>query len=346
MKPVSEWDENYILHELAVGEFDWLDMKDRRALDLSIPNVSESQVRENLSKHLSAFANSGGGQLLLGMQDPNISTGRHFVSDGGVEVTLPKKGDTREWLENIISNLMEYPLRKFNVYAITRKDENSEIGEGRAVYVIDIPDSPDAPHQAQDKKYYARVGGRSQTIGHRLIMDIANRRQSPKITLEFRINASKPKVLKTGSSTNTITDVFLRTFAFNQGKVLANYAEWEMWIPLGCLENAASHEVRNQFYNEPTAVIIDLQNRMSKKFGIFDHYYFSGNNRRNMTYDPILPNRHYAQRERISSYWYTHRNSYSEDLGIYWTVYADNAPPEEGFTKLSDIKIINAGEEK
>ena len=58
----------------------------------------------------------------------------------------------------------------------------------RALYVVDIADSPHAPHQStRDKKYYARVAGKSQPISHRMVIDIIGRRQHPNIESEFEI---------------------------------------------------------------------------------------------------------------------------------------------------------------
>ena len=94
MKPVSEWDEAYIL-SLPVGEFDWLEAKGRRSLDLTIPNVTEDTVLATISKEVSAFANSGGGTLIYGLTDPKSGDTEWHVDDGGVSVTV-KRGGTKE----------------------------------------------------------------------------------------------------------------------------------------------------------------------------------------------------------------------------------------------------------
>ncbi len=95
MKPTRDWDEAYILRGLPIGEHDWFETKGRRALDLTIPNVKEHDVRETLSKALSAFANTGGGQVVYGLENQKGATERR-VDDGGIAITGPK-GDTRVW---------------------------------------------------------------------------------------------------------------------------------------------------------------------------------------------------------------------------------------------------------
>jgi hypothetical protein len=67
------------------------------------------------------------------------------------------------------------------VYVITRKDAASGIAADKAIFVIEIPDSESAPHQATDRKYYARIAGKSKPIGHRMVLDILGRIKHPKI---------------------------------------------------------------------------------------------------------------------------------------------------------------------
>ncbi len=50
MREPREWDEEYLLN-LPVGEFDWLEVKGRRGLDLTLGNVKEPDVR-HLFRHL------------------------------------------------------------------------------------------------------------------------------------------------------------------------------------------------------------------------------------------------------------------------------------------------------
>src|SRR5690348_4188144 len=105
MKSVRDWDEDYVLR-IASGEFGDTEVKGRMSLDLNDVIVKEANVRETLAKALSAFANSGGGYLIYGVKDPkkwinNVPE----VEDGGVPITLVSKGDTREWLDSVISNL-------------------------------------------------------------------------------------------------------------------------------------------------------------------------------------------------------------------------------------------------
>lgn len=126
MKDPRKWDENYLIN-LPIGEFDWLEVKGRRGLDLTISKVNETNVRENLSKAISAFANSGGGIIIFGLCNPHINW---QVDDGGINLKV-KTPSTREWLEDIIPTLVDLPLNCFNVYVIQKSGSNSQIAEGQ-----------------------------------------------------------------------------------------------------------------------------------------------------------------------------------------------------------------------
>jgi len=103
MREPKDWDEEYLLN-LPIGEFDWLEAKGRRGLDLTLSSVDENDVKSTMSKAISAFANSGGGTLVFGLANPNK---QWQVDDGGIDLAI-KKPNTREWLEDIIPTLVDY----------------------------------------------------------------------------------------------------------------------------------------------------------------------------------------------------------------------------------------------
>ena len=43
------------------------------------------------------------------------------------------------------------------------------------IYVIEVPPSPQAPHQSNDRKYYKRRGSHSEVMEHYEIEDVRNR---------------------------------------------------------------------------------------------------------------------------------------------------------------------------
>ena len=148
----QRWTEDEI-GNLPAGEHDAFDRKSGMLLD-------DPKLREKLSKALSAFANSGGGSLIIGVAD-----------DGTFDGVLPDRTahtTTREWLEQVIPSLLQYPLSDFRVHQV-EPAAPSAIPAGRALLVIDVGDSRLAPHQSTVTKLYYCRGQRSVSAGVALL---------------------------------------------------------------------------------------------------------------------------------------------------------------------------------
>lgn len=334
MKPVIEWDEEYI-RQLPRGEFDWIEFKGRKGLDFSIPSINESKVLENLSIQVAAMANSGGGTLVYGMTDP-IDLSEREIDDGGVALDL-KGRNTKEWLEDVIPHLVEFPLRRFSVLALTRDSGAPAVQEGRGIIVIDISDSPEAPHQARDSKYYVRVGGKSRPAGHRIVSDIFNRGNHAEFKLEFSLCSetwipSNGMPTPFGSERSPVRSVHLEVTAQNSGAVFAQFVRFFVAIP----ERFVSQD--------------DQESGTSKMVGGDRYFEFEENNKRrdvvghNMGYpkyggswfDPILPG--------LSRTWKFSLHpglmpEHIKDEIILWSIHADSAPFAEGKVALTDLQF-------
>jgi len=205
VKPPREWSIEDVLG-LPAGEQDWFERKGSKALDLTLSGVDENRVRSGLSVTLSAMANSGGGQIIYGLTD----TGQ--VDMGGVSRAV--KQGTKAWLEDIIPKLVEFNLQGFSVFEISDLSTTApRPGKGKSLYVIDVPDSETAPHQATDQRYYGRVGGKSRPLPHRFVLDIMNRRKYPLVEPII-----EPVV---ESRTEQSTTVRLRLLLKNRGPIRA-----------------------------------------------------------------------------------------------------------------------------
>ena len=165
-----EWTEQYIeslprednrVEKKSSGTDDWTDDK----------------FRAELAKQLSAFANTGGGSLIFGANDEGMI-------DGGLRLVRRGRQSTKEWLEDIIPHSTEPEIIGFRVIELQPSSGSTHIEAGKAVFVIEIPDSDRAPHQSvSDLLYYVRIGSKSRPAPHRIIEDIRNRAVYPLIRI-------------------------------------------------------------------------------------------------------------------------------------------------------------------
>ena len=117
---------------------------------------------------------------------------------------------------------------KLDIQQINRKAVESTIESGRAVFVIDIPDSETAPHQALDNRYYGRIASSSKPLGHQWIMDILGRRKFSDLEISFNyafINPDDPNHCRIEG----IQPVLIVNIS-NKGKVYANYVNCILFI--------------------------------------------------------------------------------------------------------------------
>lgn len=330
MKAIDEWDESYILDLVAGSELDGLEFKGRPEVDLTLPNVNDIR-RDNLAKALSALVNLGGGTLILGINDRTKT-----IDAGGIDKNI--RGGTKEWLENILPALVDPPLPKLNVHEICGNTEDSSILPGRALYVVEIKESPLAPHQSvHEHVYYGRAGSKSIPLGHRMVLDIINRKQYPNLEVSFlvaSVNENDPnRLLSEGQH-----KILLITIN-NPGQVFAKYVNVIIFVPKYLFHPMAPIDgVSNEIVTLDDGkqyVRIVRENVISEIYS--PQMRVVG--RESGRYTPILPGRHHSMTVplvdnflELSEYFPMHGTK------IRWKLYADNAPMKKGVFLLKDIK--------
>ena len=327
MKEPQDWDEEYILTSLPVGEFDWFEAKGSQVVK---PEAKEIN-RDLLSKAISALANSGGGILVLGLKQADK---KWLIDDGGIPDHVGQI-TTKEWLEDIIPNLVEMPLQKFNVF-IPELSKNSTIAPGKAIYIIQVGDSTIAPHQASDKIYYGRVGGKSRPLGHRLVLDILNRRQNPRLEVFFAyafVDEMDPNLHKVQGQ-----HLLLTIQIENKSSVFAQYVNSIIYIPEYLVEPAAIRTIFDgvPLRKEGTNYIRILRENVIPEIMSNDkQVVFRGPGR----YTPILPGRKHTWDIPLINDFYTHSHFFKDNSPkLLWELYADNAQVQKGETPFKQIK--------
>lgn len=119
--------------------------------------ISKTQ-RNEISKDISAFANSGGGILIYGIKEKDhVAADVSFV-DGTVT--------TKEWIEQVINSNIQPKIEGILIFPI-RFDSDIR----KSVYVVKIPES-DKAHMAVNKKYYKRFNFESSPMEEREVRDL------------------------------------------------------------------------------------------------------------------------------------------------------------------------------
>lgn len=114
-----------------------------------------------LTKDVSAFANSDGGCLVYGVIEKDQIP---VELDGGVDTSVIG----REWLENILLARIQPRLDGLviNVIPLTAT---------HAIFCVAVAKTSRGPHQAEDKKYYKRFNSKSEPMEDYEIRDIRSR---------------------------------------------------------------------------------------------------------------------------------------------------------------------------
>jgi len=333
MRAAIEWDEDYIL-SISTGEHDWVEFKDARKLDLNLPAVKMDDVRNELSKQISAFANTGGGTIVYGVGDATSGDRRVVDPNGGVSLSI--KGGTKEWLEDIIPQLVDLPLTRFNVYLVTSDGSSSGIMPGKGLILIEIPESENAPHQANDYRYYARVGGKSRPIQHRLVLDIMGRAKHPKMEVTCKVI---PKGRYDGAENRQVP--ILRFYCLNQGRVFANYVNGFIHVPATLASVRGEEDASEETINDIKYVRKYFDNTIQELVGQVERQYggqFPGSYNEPTfisRFNPVLPSKHCTTSVKLCVP--LDKLADHADEKIFWEVYADSAPIERGSIKVAEL---------
>ncbi|NAY90603.1 ATP-binding protein [Muricauda sp. JGD-17] len=126
--------------------------------------------KKEVSKDVSAFANSDGGIIIYGIEEKNHKAHDFSFIDGNVF--------TKEWLEQIISSTVNRNIPDLKIFPI----RNSGI-ISNTIYVVQIPSSLDAPHMARDKKYYKRFNFESVPMEEYEVRQLYGRKVKSKLIL-------------------------------------------------------------------------------------------------------------------------------------------------------------------
>lgn len=128
----------------------------------------DDKKRTEITKDISAFANSDGGIIVYGVSEEDHRPKEISPINGRVY--------TKEWLENVIQ-LIQPRIEGIMIYPIRIDDIDNSI------YVVNIPRSGNAPHMARDKRYYKRFNFKSEPMEDYEVKDLYNRVSIPQLAI-------------------------------------------------------------------------------------------------------------------------------------------------------------------
>jgi hypothetical protein len=115
---------------------------------------------DDLATHISSFANSEGGLIILGISQDEIEDEK-----GKITKVYPKEptwGEVsldKESMENKLITRIKPPITNLLIKPV--RNEKDEV-----IFLIDIPKSDFAPHMAPDHKYHKRINFRIHAMDH------------------------------------------------------------------------------------------------------------------------------------------------------------------------------------
>lgn len=171
VRPVEEWDLSDLEALIANG------VQESLHLDYKASAALSTEKKADISKDVSALANSDGGIIVYGIAEKDGEPNR---IDAGSDL----KKFNKDWLEQVISSNISPRIQGVRIRQIA-------VGEGRAVFALSVPKTESGgPHQANDQRYYRRFEARSVPMQDYEIRDVMGRVGRPHLKLELRLRSN------------------------------------------------------------------------------------------------------------------------------------------------------------
>lgn len=125
-------------------------------------------AKDEISKDISSFANSGGGIVIYGIKENKEANDIYLELEEGLEVN---SRFSKEWLENVIFSHVSPRIEGLYINPVKLPNENY-------VYVVVIPQSTTA-HMAGNNRYYKRHNFKAEPMEDYEVRDVMNRLKTP-----------------------------------------------------------------------------------------------------------------------------------------------------------------------
>ena len=331
------WDEARVqqLIKDQIEESLNLDYKAAAALDKT------PGKRKEITKDVSAMANSDGGRIIYGLTETGHLPGKIDP--------VTRSDFSKEWLEHVIGNIRPR-IEDLIIHPVSVGNSFSDV-----VYVVEIPSSYTA-HQASDKRYYKRHNFESVPMEHYEILDVLNRQQHPRIDLEFKLVVKKIEQTSSGLSHEVGFGIVgsreqakrrvrleyeLVPIMVNAGTVFAQYVEARITLPYDLIYDFDFPEGSNpsRRFNLKELLTYSRLNTTRDIVGVSGSFPYSYPDYGPARHVPVFPGLDLDVDEirLIDGFspvdW--------KDVRIEWTSYADKAQPHSGETTIGDLEVVD-----
>jgi hypothetical protein len=166
MRQPAEWIEDDLLGLIKdqVAESLTLDYKASASLQRT------DGKKADLSKDVSAFANSAGGLLVYGIKENG-----HIPTE--LDEGLNPDEISKEWLEQVINSRISRRIDGIQIQQIYLTGTRT----GRVAYIVAVPASARAPHMASDHRFYKRFNFESVPMEEYEVRDVSRRLVAPDV---------------------------------------------------------------------------------------------------------------------------------------------------------------------
>ncbi|MCM0666220.1 AlbA family DNA-binding domain-containing protein [Flavobacterium tyrosinilyticum] len=190
-----------------------------------------NQKKKEISKDVAAFANSNGGIIIYGLTEKDHKANSFSFVDGDIY--------SKEWLEQIISSTIQRNIEGLKIFPIRNNGNTKE-----TIYVVQIPESFDAPHLSKDKKFYKRYNFESVAMEEYEIRNLYGKKSKPILTIESY-------VLKYVETKNNQVNFLCRVGISNDGDIEeSNYkinTYFEEYLPSGFKIGWETHDTHKKY---------------------------------------------------------------------------------------------------
>lgn len=222
--PPWEWQQADLqaLIDDEIAEDLHIEYKESRLLAREPQSAKDACVK-TLTKTVSAFNNSDGGVIVIGMRERrkgNRNCPESF--DEGVS----ESDFSKTWLVQIINSNISPSIPDLRVNLVKLKGEQ----EGRVACVIHVPKGTRAV-QAKDLRYYQRVEDQSLPMRDFQIRDVNNRSLGPDLRMSFIIPPGQGNQLTVRDRQDKTNPFSIAIVAWNLSDTLAELALFRIILP-------------------------------------------------------------------------------------------------------------------